>query len=200
MKLAKTQMAERLRAIKELYFANFDRLISEALDSNKHLTASDAHSCVSNLAHKLQHYPDRFKLTDDAFCRWAANVLEASIFIFALRNECASVVYKKIIDVLNTCDNLGVNDSTKDEIASDVWLWALSHIDELRKPGTAKSPTRRPAKLTTRMSARARWTARAWKTAQLRAKAEYAPLNAVETAQGIQIYGGKQTGAKAVEY
>jgi hypothetical protein len=172
------QTAERQRAVNELYFTNFGRLIFEALDSNKHLTQPDAHECVSRLAGKLQIYPDRLKLTDDAFCRWAANALEAAVFVCALRNESEPFVYKAIHNVLAMCDGLGVHYrtmhelGTADEIASDVWLWMLTHVDELRTPGSAK--------LTTRMFERARWTARQWKTRQLRDRAKYAPLDAAE--------------------
>jgi hypothetical protein len=200
LKTTKSQTAERLRAVKEIYFSMFGRLISEASDSNKNLTANDAYSCVSNLAHKLQYYPDRLKPTDDAFGRWAANVMEASIFICALMTETSPFVYRAILNVLATCDGLGVNDGTKDEIASDTWMWALTHIDELMKPGTSNSADRRPAKLTTRMAERARWAARAWKTQQLRAKGEYAPLDEVDAAQSIQLYGGRQTPASVGEY
>jgi hypothetical protein len=200
LKLTKPQTAERLRAVQEIYFSNFGRLTTEALDSNKHLTATDAYSVVSNLAQKLQHYPDRHKLTDDAFCRWAMNVMEASIFICALITEAKPFVYRAILKVLVVCDDLGVNDGTKDEIASDVWMWALHHIDELMKPGTSNSADRRPAKLTTRMSELARWQARQWRTNQLRAKAEYAPLDDVEAAQSIHLYGGRQTRAATIEY
>jgi hypothetical protein len=190
LKLAIPQTAERLRAVNDLYRNNFERLISEALDSNKHLTAFDAHNAASSLAHKLKHY--RLMLKDDDFCRWAANVLEATIFIHALIAETERFVYKAIHNVLANCDGLGVDYCTADEIASDVWMWALTHIDELRKPGTAK--------LTTRMSDRARWQARAWKTQQLRDKAKYASLEDAETAQTVELNGGRQTSPVTVEY
>ena len=174
----KSQTVERQRAVTLLYSTNWDRVRSAALDSNPNLTANDAYECVARLADRLQHYPVNLKLTDDAFCSWAANVLETSVFICALKSETESYVYAAVHRVLAACEELGVNQQTPhelgtaDEIASDVWTWALDHIDELMKAGTAK--------LTTRMYARARWQARAWKTRQLRDRARYAPIDAAE--------------------
>ena len=173
MKSVKPQTVEHQRAVTSLFTANWARINDAALESNSHLTAADAYECVSRLADKLADYPG--KLMDDAFCTWAANVLEASVFICALKSETERYVYRAIHRILATCEDLGVNRQTRrelgtaDEIASDTWMWALGHIDELRKPGTGR--------LTTRMYARARWQARQWRTNQLREKSCYASID-----------------------
>jgi hypothetical protein len=167
--------SERAVKVKQLYANNWARIIEACHESNSNLQASDAYDCVSRLEDKLQYYPA--KLSDDAFCEWAANVLAASVFICALRSECEPHVYRAILTVFATCDGLGVDDGAADEIASDVWMWALAHADDLMKP----SPT--GARLTTRIYGRARWAARSWKTMRLREKSRYASLDDAEAAQ-----------------
>lgn len=192
---AKPQTPERNQAVKQLYFKNQGRITDAALASNEDLTAVEAEQCISGLADKLQLYPQRWKLTDGAFCRWAANVLESAIEfrilsrrretqIATIHRDCKETVHRAIRKTLAQCTNLGVNHrskgdgdafttaGTEDEIASDTWVWVMKHIDELMERGTAS--------IKTRLYAQAVWQARAWQQTQTRERAKRSAFDSFE--------------------
>jgi hypothetical protein len=81
-------------------------------------------------------------------------------------------VYRGLWDVLEGCPDLGLGQPGQDgvnevveSLASDTWRWVSEHVDELLKPG---------APLHFRLKARARCTARAWKTDRLRDRKDFA--------------------------
>jgi hypothetical protein len=164
MRRTKPMDAARLEAVRKLYFNSWGRLVADAHETNRYLNAQDADDCVSSLAGKLQYYPPHFKLTEDAFARWAGNVLAATVFMHGLQRQTERSVRRAIRRGLAGCGGLGVayrtehELGTEDEIVSDTWLWALDHIDELMVPGTAK--------LTTRMYEQAEYQVRKWKSAR----------------------------------
>jgi hypothetical protein len=167
--------AARLEAVKQLYFNSWKRLIADAHESNQYLTAQDADDCVSSLAGKLQHYPLHLKSSEDVFAQWAGNVLAATIFMHGLQRHTEPFARRAIRRVLAQCSDLGLTYrtefelGTEDEILSNLWLWALTHIDELLREGTAK--------LTGRIYKRAHFQARAWKSEQLHHKQVHAVID-----------------------
>jgi hypothetical protein len=161
--------AERIRAVEQLFSRNYGSLTDAAL-AGKHVTATEGSDVTARIAENLHHYHG--PIDDAPFLRWAYEVAQPVLSFLEIQHQCERYVFAAIYKVLKNCDGLGVNHrsydysgrivqyGTVDEIASDVWIWTLEHLDELSVPGKAK--------LTTRMSERAMWTARAWKTKQIR--------------------------------
>jgi hypothetical protein len=90
-----------------------------------------------------------------------------------MRQEYKPFVRKAIWRVLQQCIELGADYRTLLEIESDVWAKVFEDFDAWLKPGFSNSPSRKPAKLSTRLSEAAKWQALGWKKAQLRNRAKF---------------------------
>lgn len=80
------------------------------------------------------------------------------------QSDAKRFIYAGIWKVLNTATDL-VDDRTAQDIADNVWMWAVENLNELLTPGTAT--------ISTRLYEKAYWQARAWKTSKLRAQQKF---------------------------
>jgi hypothetical protein len=191
MRKFQPQTAERHAAVVAAYTKYWSRLIEDAHDAASKnesgpltLSPDDSYRVVERLAPMLCNYPAHFKLTEKVFVRWARESLSATTFIQGLIRECEPAVRKAIRVFLATqCGGLGVTYKgrerlsakadegdedgetlgTEDEIVIDVWIWALSNLKKIMKPGTAPLPVR--------MAAQAGFQAKKWKSRAVKEKA-----------------------------
>lgn len=163
MKDVISQTAERARAVEKLYFSVWG-IVREAALTNPHITETDAHQIVTAVVNQLPTYAG--PIDEAAFLDWTSEIIKPAIAFAAIRRQCEPYVRGAIRKVLALCADLGVNHGTEDEIASETWVWALRRLDDLLIPGTAK--------ISTRLFARARLDALAWRQRQIRAKNRFA--------------------------
>ena len=155
---------DRTGRIKELYFRGFAAITDAAL-TDERLRPEDAFDISDGLAHHLELYAG--ELTDDDFLSWCVDVIQPAVQFYAIKRESIKRVYAAIWRVLKSGEDLGIcDDAHADDIAQDVWLWALAHLDELTAPN-------QPAKASTRLYEYARWQARAVKQTALRARERF---------------------------
>jgi hypothetical protein len=87
------------------------------------------------------------------------------------KSDAKRFIFEGIWKVVRAATDL-MDDRTVQDIADNVWLWAVENPNELFTPGTAK--------ISTRLYEKAYWQARAWKTAALRAQQKFISLDALE--------------------
>lgn len=165
-------------AVDQICFQSYTAITKAAM-LNPWVTPRDAHHIFNGIAEHFERYSG--ECSPGPFLVWAMEMIEPATFILGLRNECRQAVRTAIGTVLARCLDLGITPWTVDEIESDLWLWALQHLDDLQTPGRAS--------LKTRLCKRATLQARAWKTTQLRHRNRFVNVRAdmVGYADGRQV-------------
>jgi hypothetical protein len=219
MRKFQPQTAERHAAVVAAYTKYWSRLIEDAHDAASKnesgpltLSPDDAYRVVERLAPMLHNYPSHLKLTEKVFVKWARACLSSTVFIQGLIRQCEPAVRKAVrIFLAQECGGLGVvykgrerlsskadegdEDSngetlgTEDEIVIDVWIWALSNLKKIMKPGTAPLPVR--------LAGQAEFQCRAWKSRAVKEKArsllrydgDLDLLYPIGIANGVLCYG-----------
>jgi hypothetical protein len=159
--IVRPQLAE----VEELYFKNYGRLLDTVL-TDRRLFLGDAQRIVESVARFLRDY-DR-ELNDEAFLDWfievTAEALDKLKWFYDLHEECKRLIYKALwmsvgrnneIDDHIAADELPIVSQTVQDLSQELWTWVIEHYEQLVIPGTAK--------LSTRLFARARIIAAAWK-------------------------------------
>jgi hypothetical protein len=188
-------ISERTAALEALFTQNYSHVMDAA--SGPGLSADDIDRLISATARHLDSYDG--ELADESFRAWVIPHLEtAAAFTIAhngLRESYRRVVLKGIWSVLRQCGDLGIDSLTVSEIESDVWTKIFLELDEWLAPGISSVPGRKPAKLATRLFAKSRFAAKAWKTTQLRRKARDVDMEDGEAIESHMLdvrhgYGG----------
>ncbi len=141
-------------AVEALYTASFGHLTDIAL-SNEHVTPEDAYDVLRGLAKHLNNYSG--PLEQEAFIQWAEDIIAPAVFLHGLIRQCRKPVRFALRRTL--CDAYDDQPEVVNELEGEVWLWAMANLEALQTPGTAA--------LSSRLFARACWTARAWNKKQL---------------------------------
>lgn len=157
--------------IERLFHNNYIHLLSACLESSQ-LMIQDAERLLESLFSQISNFGGH---TDDDFIRWAEPPLRDAAKRmsqwYVLRLKYAKVVLKAVWGVLKKAQDLSDDDParTARALADEVWLWAFENLDDLLTPGAAA--------ISTRLHAKAFWTARTWKTTRLREKARFADVD-----------------------
>lgn len=162
--IVRPQLAE----VEGLYFRNYGRLLDAVL-TDRRLFLGDAQRIVESVARFLPSY-DR-ELNDEAFLAWftevAAEALDKLKWFYDLHEECKRLIYKAMwmsvgrnceIDDHIAADEMPIVSQTVQDLSQELWTWVIENHEKLIIPG--------PAKLSTRLFARARIIAAAWKKKQ----------------------------------
>jgi hypothetical protein len=151
--------AERIKAVEQLYFNLWGRLIEPTLSRDSRLTAADGYEIVSGLARHLASYDG--PLEDEPFQSWAAEAVTLPIAFAVFRREHSKAVLKGLWSVLRNCGDLGFDAASDIPILENqTWFKVWENLEDWLIPG--------PAKVSTRLYAMARFQARAWRTERLR--------------------------------
>jgi len=149
--LADTDTLAKERELRNLYFASFGFITDAALD-DKRLTQEDAKFITDGVAQHLSRYDGA--LTEDGFERWVLDIIKPAVAFYGLKRECGPYVRAAIRRKLGYSDQFDDYRAVAEELESEVWIWALLHLEELAIPGTAS--------LRTRLYKRAQWMVRAY--------------------------------------
>lgn len=179
-----TQADERKKAIEQLvgqiYNAVEDHIIADRILDHK-----DAYLIFGKLYDFLSAYTGELNASD--FLEWALDVLESHIFVCSLKKQYELFVLKAFWKILKDCPEFieyahipGKEPRciTTEELSAELWFWCLQNSHELRVPGTAKTSTR--------LCARAKWIARAWKTNRIRARKNSSKLPSTDPFQFVR--------------
>lgn len=179
----------------ELYLQTYPYILDAILKTNVTLTIDEADVVMGAVARLLDRYDGGND--EDEFTAWAIGKVanpgaERLLRFHAMRQRYTPNVRKALWSVLKGCLDLGVHHAgeelgagpgcvgTAAELEALVWADVLLDFDKWLQPGKPGAPSRRPARLATRLYAFARLKARAWKTAQIRSKRKYAPPEKVD--------------------
>jgi hypothetical protein len=162
--IVRPQLAE----VEELYFRNYGRLLDAVL-TDRRLFLGDAQHIAESIVKFLPTY-DR-ELNDEAFLDWfievTAEALDKLKWFYQLHEECKRLIYKALwmsvgrhneIDDHIAAEELPIVSQTVQDLAQELWLWVIENYEKLIIPGSAK--------LSTRLFARARIIAAAWRKKQ----------------------------------
>ncbi|HEY4381913.1 MAG TPA: hypothetical protein VGN01_16315 [Acidobacteriaceae bacterium] len=114
----------------------------------------------------------------------ASQTFDREELFLKMREEYKGFVRDAIWQVLEQCFDLGADWGTLLEIECDVWSKVFESFEEWRRPGFGLAG-RKPAKLSTRLSAYARLQAMGWKKAELRKGAKFATCEDGEKIEGF---------------
>lgn len=154
----------RKAAVERLCLQSYKGITAACL-ADERLTQEDASLIFGDLERASDRYTG--ELTADAFQQWATEAIKPLVAFYALRREHWRAVYKGAWSIVHNATDLGYDENTIPDIASDVWQWVLLGADSPLIPGSGKG------KISTRLYGKARWAARSWKTRQLRAKEKH---------------------------
>jgi hypothetical protein len=182
---------DRQQQLNDLYTSNFGFIIDAASADTRLLTA-DAHHISEAVARHLGSYDG--PIQDDAFQAWAADIINPAVerfgFFYDLMNQYEGSIFAGVWEVLGRARDLADADPVyvARTLAADTWAWVFEHVDDLMIPGTAK--------LATRLYARARITALAWRTDRLRHRERFADIDVFNVGkdEGGQMYFESRNG------
>ena len=161
-------------------FARLTELVKAMLPALTALAAtvpasSDHQNAAARVLYRLDEYTGPIDDTE-ALSEWtSARAITEAQNAVTLRDWMAehnSAVRRGVIDVLSSCSGLGIqdehgafNEDVVDELCRDTWTAIAERVGEFSQTGTAT--------LAQRLRAKARFTARAWKSKQLEDRATY---------------------------
>ncbi len=134
------------------------------------LAAWQAQDIVQGLALRLSEYDGA--LAQEDFLNWALSVIEPAARLAVLMTLCRKAVYEGFWSILRECTDL-MDDETIPALESDVWTWVFENMDSILTQGAAS--------ISTRLHAKAYWSARTFKTLRLRDKLRFRNLAYVDT-------------------
>lgn len=172
---------ERKAAIEQLCLTNY-KAITAACLADERLTQDDASLIFGDLERASDRYTG--ELNTDAFQQWALEAIKPLVAFYRMRREHWRAVYKGAWSIVRNATDLGYDENTIPDIASDVWNWVLFGSDSPLIPGSGKG------KISTRLYGKSRWLARAWKTKQLRSK-RHIGLDEAERLEELNSKKGK---------
>ena len=169
---ADAQDTDRQQQLEALFTRNYGFIKDVAL-SDKRLLVFDGERITKGVIEHLHLYDG--PLEDEPFQEWAAEIIRPAVSrlsqVYRIREQCSDrMIYAAIRDVLNGA-NLGEDDKVIRDLIGELWTWLFFKLD----PFLSSEST---ASISTRLYARARWIARAWKTKQLRQRQKLAGLDA----------------------
>jgi hypothetical protein len=159
--------AERIKAVEQLFFNLWGRLIEPTLSRDSRLTAADGYEIVGGLARHLASYDG--PLEDEPFQSWAAETVTLPIAFAVFRREHSKAVLKGVWSVLRNCADLGFEPSTDiPSLENQTWFKVWENLEDWLIPGKAK--------VSTRLYAMARDQARGWRTNRLRERKKWVSM------------------------
>jgi hypothetical protein len=160
--------AVRIRAVEQLFFSLWGRLIEPTLSRDSRLTAADAYQIVEGLARHLQSYSG--PVEDEAFQAWAEEAITLPIAFAVLRQEHKGAVLKGLWSILSKCTDLGFEpDIDIPSLENETWFKVWQNLEDWLKPGKAR--------VSTRLYAWARFQAMAWRTERLRERKKFTSID-----------------------
>jgi hypothetical protein len=166
-----------LQATAKLFAETYSTLLSVASD-DPHVNPGDSIGIMDGLEKRLHQCSE--PMTERAFIEWAQPQIIRERNLIAIMRQHESAARKGLWRVLRECADLGLVDRNPgttgpqenlivETLLSEIWIWCWEHFDELLTPG--------PAKLSTRINERASYTAKEWKTQQIRSRKKFSDLD-----------------------
>lgn len=154
---------ERKRALERLYHQHYGHILELAL-ADRRLLPQDGENIAQSVARHLDSYDGQIEA--ESFKRWLEDAVSGAIeklgFFYDLRKECRNSIRSAIWSIL--ASNIDLLDSSPaaviSHIESNVWVWCLHHLDDLKVVGSAK--------LSTRLASQARFQTLTWRKTRLR--------------------------------
>ena len=156
---ATSQVAkDRHCAVEQLYIHNLG-FIQELIHSDPRITLDEQNRILEGLAAFLPEYAGR--LTEASFQAWLIEILVPLVGFYGIMRVSRPYALKAIWEGLGHSLEPSKYDDypeTVRELEQELWMWVFLHVEDLKKPGTAR--------LTTRVYERAKIMTRAWMKSQ----------------------------------
>lgn len=173
-----TPNPEYKAAIEQLCLQSY-KTITAACLADERLTPDDACLIFGDLEKSSASYTG--ELNAGAFLEWSLGTIKPLVEFYGMRRQHWRAVYAGAWSIVRNATDLGFDENTIPDIASDVWNWVLLGSDSPLIPNSGKG------KISTRLFGKSRWLARAWKTKQLRAKQHHIGIDETERLEELNI-------------
>jgi hypothetical protein len=166
--------ADRQEQLQQQFARNAEHVRQEAYQPE--LLVADVDRLIHSAAHHHTHNFTGSPSDDAAFRAWISVYLRPKVerlrVFYEMRAAHRKVVHKGLWAIIEKCADLGGDVDTVHELEQDAWSRVWAEIDAWNSPGYGLNG-RKPAKITSRLYALARFFALGWRTTRLRERAKF---------------------------